>query len=107
VTTILTTTGSDNLPHYPILRSAYGQVSHGMPQPGCSLQAEDQRGTKRQSISAQLLASAMSHPSVACGAALPSHMDLGGGAPSSTSRSAFLQSSFGGWRLLPGGQPWP
>lgn len=28
LTTVLTTTGPDNLPYYPILRSAYGQVSH-------------------------------------------------------------------------------
>jgi hypothetical protein len=42
LTTVLTTTGPDSMPCYLTLRSAYGQVSHGMPQPACSLQAKGQ-----------------------------------------------------------------
>ena len=38
LTTVLTNK-PDKLPRYPTLRSAYGQVGHGMPQPACSLQA--------------------------------------------------------------------
>jgi hypothetical protein len=41
LTTVLTTTGPDNLPRYPILQSESCQVSHGMLQCACSLQAED------------------------------------------------------------------
>ena len=41
LTTVLTTTGPDKLPLYAILHSGHGQVSHGMPQPARSLQAED------------------------------------------------------------------
>jgi len=40
LTTVLTTTGIDQLPYSPTLPSAYGQVSHGMLQPACSLQVE-------------------------------------------------------------------
>ena len=42
LTTVLTTTGPDKLPCSPMLQSAYGQVSHGMPQSACSLQAGGQ-----------------------------------------------------------------
>jgi hypothetical protein len=42
LTTVLTTTGTDKLPHSPIMYSAYGQVSHGMPQCARSLQAGGQ-----------------------------------------------------------------
>lgn len=58
LTTVLTTTGPDNMPCSPISLCLYGQVSHGMPQCACSLQAGDQRVArlltlKRQTRSVQ------------------------------------------------------
>jgi hypothetical protein len=46
MTTALTTRGPDELPHYAILNSGYGQVSYGMPQPASYLQGISERSQK-------------------------------------------------------------